>query len=80
MSEVNFGVQKEILKLRNKKDYLALRELCRLSKNIYNVGLYSVRQHFFLTKKYLTYNENYHLCKLGENYSLMGSAPSTTNT
>lgn len=73
-TEKQFGVQKEILKLRTKKEYLALRKLSQLSKNMYNVGLYSVRQHFFETKKYLRYKENYHACKSNENYKLMGSA------
>ena len=69
-----YGVQKGILKLRSKQEYLALRKLSHLSKNMYNVGLYSVRQHFFETKKYLNYNNNYHLCKTNENYTLMGTA------
>lgn len=69
-----YGVQKEILKLRSKQEYLALRKLAHLSKNMYNVGLDSVRQHFFETGKYLNYNSNYHLCKENENYKLMGTA------
>ncbi|WP_438315556.1 RNA-guided endonuclease InsQ/TnpB family protein [Sporosarcina sp. FA9] len=69
-----FGVQKGILKLGSKQEYLALRKLSHLSKNMYNVGLYSVRQHFFETKKYLNYNKNYHLCKTNENYAFMGTA------
>ncbi|MCR2823558.1 hypothetical protein [Lederbergia panacisoli] len=68
-----YGVQKEILKL-TKDEYLALRNLCRLSKNMYNVGLYSVRQHFFETGKYLGYNQNYHECKSNENYQYMVTA------
>ncbi|WP_244445058.1 RNA-guided endonuclease InsQ/TnpB family protein [Oceanobacillus jeddahense] len=68
--EKHFGVQKQVLKLKSKQEYLALRKLYHLSKNMYNVGLYSVRQHFFKTKEYL----NYHLCKQNENYQLMGSA------
>ena len=69
-----YGVQKGILKLRSKQEYLALRRLSHLSKNMYNVGLYSVRQHFFETKQYLNYAKNYHLCKTNENYTLMGTA------
>lgn len=69
-----YGVQKGILKLGSKQEYLALRKLSHLSKNMYNVGLYSVRQHFFETKKYLNYNKNYHLCKTNENYTFMGTA------
>ena len=31
--------------------------LCFLSKNLYNSTLYSIRQHYFNTKKYLSYPE-----------------------
>ena len=41
---------------------------------MYNVGLYSVRQHFFESKMYLNYEKNYHFCKTNENYKLMGTA------
>lgn len=68
-----FGVQKQQLNHLSKAEYKALRELCFLSKNMYNVALYSIRQHFFATNKYLTYNENYHLCKDNENYKLLNS-------
>jgi putative transposase len=33
------------------------------SKNLYNTCLYSIRQHYFKNKKYLNYNDNYHLIK-----------------
>ena len=38
-------------------EYKELDKLCFLSKNLYNAGLYAVRQHFFATKKFLSYNE-----------------------
>ena len=56
------------------KEYLALRQLCWISKNMYNVALYNVRQHFFDTKTYLNYEENYKTAKCNENYKIMGSA------
>ncbi len=34
-----------------------LDELCRKSKNLYNATLYTIRQHYFSTGKYLTYPE-----------------------
>lgn len=74
MTERMYGVQKEHLKKLTKKEFIALREMCHLSKNMYNVGLYNVRQHFFETKEYLPYKENYHRSKSNENYKLMGSA------
>ncbi|MBD0378734.1 RNA-guided endonuclease InsQ/TnpB family protein [Paenibacillus sedimenti] len=69
-----FGVQKEKLRELTQKEFTALRTLFRLSKNMFNVGLYTVRQHFFETEQYLPYKENYHHCKWNENYKLMGSA------
>ncbi len=38
------------------------------SKNLYNQGLYNVRQHYFETKKYLSYVKNYHVTKTQESY------------
>jgi putative transposase len=45
-----------------------LINLSHLSKNLFNVGLYRVRQYFFQEAKYLSYESNYHLCKENENY------------
>ncbi|MGL5076489.1 MAG: RNA-guided endonuclease InsQ/TnpB family protein, partial [Waterburya sp.] len=50
-----------------------LTELCHLSKNLFNVGLYTVRQYFFQEAKYLSYESNYHLCKENENYQLLAT-------
>lgn len=43
--------------LKGSAEYKELDQLCFLSKNLYNAGLYTVRQHFFATKKFLPYNE-----------------------
>ena len=60
------------LKLNNsQKDILT--DLCHLSKNLFNVGLYMVRQYFFTEGKYLSYESNYHLCKKNENYQLLAT-------
>ena len=60
------------LKLNNaEKDILI--NLCHLSKNLFNVGLYTVRQYFFQEHKYLSYESNYHLCKENENYQLLAT-------
>ena len=56
-----------------KQEYLALATLCRLSKNLYNVGLYSVRQFFFAERQYLNYEANYHAVKGNENYKLLNT-------
>ena len=53
------------------KDFQVLKMMCYHSARMYNVGLYSVRQHFFNTEEFLSYYDNYHLCKTNENYSLL---------
>lgn len=50
-----------------------LRAACHLSKNLFNVGLYTVRQYFFQERKYLRYEGSYHLCKTNENYQLLAT-------
>ncbi len=42
-----FGTQKQQLKDLTKEEYLALRTMSHLAKNMYNVGLYNVRQYYF---------------------------------
>ncbi|NNU83872.1 transposase [Geobacillus sp. BMUD] len=56
-----------------KEEYLTLRELCHIAKNMYNVGLYNVRQYYFEHKEFLNYEKNYHLAKTNENYKLLNS-------
>jgi IS605 OrfB family transposase len=68
-----FLTQKNQLRGLSKQEFLALRELCSLSKNLYNVGLYCVRQYFFAERKYLRYEANYHHCKVNENYQLLNT-------
>ncbi|PHS36631.1 MAG: transposase [Alkaliphilus sp.] len=68
-----FGIQKQQLKHLSADEYKAIRDLCFLSKNMYNVALYNIRQYYFLEKKYLSYESNYKLCKDNENYILMNS-------
>ena len=52
-------------------DLSILYSLCYHAARMYNVGLYSVRQHFFNTNTYLPYNDNYHACTSNENYKLL---------
>lgn len=70
---VIYGCQKQQLNKLTKKEYTTLKEMTRLAKNLYNVGLYNVRQYYFQEKKYLTYESNYHLSKNNENYKLLNS-------
>ncbi|MBE9217042.1 transposase [Plectonema cf. radiosum LEGE 06105] len=65
--------QKNQIRELNKSEFVALRELCRLSKNLYNVGLYTVRQYFFQERKHLRYESAYHLCKTSENYKFLNT-------
>lgn len=64
---------KQQLNHLSKQEYLDLKELCHIAKNLYNVGLYNVRQYYFETKEYLNYEKNYHICKDNENYKLLNS-------
>lgn len=48
-----------------------LYHLCYHSARMYNVGLYSVRQHYLNNNTYLSYYDNYHCCKSNENYQLL---------
>ena len=64
---------KNQLKNLSVREYETLRTLCRLSKNLYNEALYSVRQYFFAEHKYLSYESNYHVCKVSENYKALGT-------
>ena len=68
-----YGTQKQQLNKLTKKEYIALKQMCFLAKNMYNVGLYNVRQYFFNEKKYLNYDSNYHLSKVNENYKMLNS-------
>ncbi len=63
--------QKNKIRNLSSQEFKALRQLCRLSKNLYNVGLYSVRQFYFAEGGYLRYESNYHYCKDNENYQLL---------
>lgn len=55
----------------NNGEYEALREMCRYAKNLYNVGLYSIRQYFFAEGRFLRYESNYQAVKDNENYALL---------
>lgn len=66
-----YRTQANRIKGMNKQEYQVLRELCKISKNLYNVGLYHVRQHYFTEKLFLTYEANYDMSKMNENYKLL---------
>ena len=66
-----YAVQSNVIRGLSKKQYELLKEMCRYSNSLYNVALYSIRQHYFNTKMFLTYESNYHECKNNENYKLL---------
>jgi putative transposase len=68
-----YGTQKQQLNQLAKKEYIALRKMSHYAKNMYNVGLYNIRQYYFEHKKYLSYKSNYHLSKSNENYKALNS-------
>ncbi|SFQ28155.1 hypothetical protein SAMN05444406_12316 [Caldicoprobacter faecalis] len=57
----------------DKQTYKLLRELCHLSKNLYNYSLYLVRRYFFENGTRLEYERVHHLVKENENYKLLPS-------
>lgn len=58
-------------KQHHEVDLSILKAMCYHSARLYNVGLYSVRQHYFNTQTFLAYNSNYHECKNNENFKLL---------
>ena len=66
-----YKTQKNQIRGISKAGFVALQTLCRLTKNLYNVGLYQIRQFFFLENSFLRYESNYHKCKSNENYKLL---------
>jgi putative transposase len=50
-----------------------LKQLCHLSKNMFNVGLFNVRQYFFQERRFLQYEGNYHHSKENENYKALAT-------
>lgn len=64
--------QKNHLKLNN-EEYEVVKRLTKLSKNLYNYTLYTVRQYFIFNDKFLPYEQAYHMVKDNENYRLLPS-------
>lgn len=63
--------QTNVIRGLTKRQYKLLAEMCRYANNLYNVALYNIRQYYFESKKFLTYESNCHICKDNENYSLL---------
>lgn len=61
------------LKHLTSQEYEYLREMCHLSKNVYNESVYNIRQHYFAEGSYLRYEANFGQMKFSENYINLGS-------
>lgn len=61
------------LKHLSSEDYINLRELCRIAKNLYNQGLYEVRQEYFKYNQYISYFNLIRRLQHTENYKLLQS-------
>lgn len=66
-----FSTQTNRIKHLTNEQYAVLRELCRYAKNLYNVALYNIRQHYFATGQLLSYSKNCKLCKENENFKML---------
>lgn len=64
---------KQQLKNLTKDNYLNLKELCHIAKNLTNESIYNVRQYYLNEGEYLCYEKNYHLLKNSENYKTLNS-------
>lgn len=62
---------KQQLNNLSKSEYLVLRELCHVSKDLYNQALYEIRQEYFRSKKHLNYYEVYKILRRTENCGLL---------
>ena len=64
---------KQELKHLAKEEYLSLRKLSHIAKNLTNEAIYNVRQYYFNEGKYLNYEKNYVLLKSSDNYKMLNS-------
>ena len=63
--------QSNVIRGLSKQEYTMLREMCQYSNNLYNVAVYTIRQHYFDTQQFLRYEKNCHVCKENEKYRLL---------
>jgi IS605 OrfB family transposase len=57
----------------SKEDFNTIKALSHIAKNLYNQGLYNVRQYYFQNEQYLNYRKNYALLKTSEQYKMLNS-------
>ncbi len=66
-----FATQKNRIKGLTKEEYAVLKSLSHYAKNVYNVALYNIRQHYFATNELLSYPKNCKLCKTNKNFRML---------
>ena len=64
---------KQQVKHLSKEEYLSIKHLCHIAKNLTNQAIYNVRQYYFTEGEYLNYEKNYALLKSSENYKMLNS-------
>ena len=64
---------KQQIKHLSKEDYLTIKELCHIAKNLTNEAIYNVRQYYFTEGEFLKYEKNYTLLKNSPNYKALNS-------
>lgn len=64
---------KQQVKHLSKEDYLSLKALCHVAKNLTNEAIYNVRQYYFTESEFLKYEKNYTLLKNSPNYKTLNS-------
>lgn len=64
---------KQQIKHLSKKEYLDIKELCHVAKNLTNETIYNIRQYYFINNEYLSYEKNYKLLKSSDNYKILNS-------
>ena len=64
---------KQQVKHLSKEEYISIKELCHIAKNLANQAIYNVRQYYFTEGEYLNYEKNYSLLKTSGNYKMLNS-------
>lgn len=64
---------KQQVKHLSKDEYLTIKELCHVAKNLTNEAIYNVRQYYFTEGEFLKYEKNYTLLKNSLNYKALNS-------
>ena len=64
---------KQQVKHLSKEEYLIIRELSHVAKNLTNEAIYNVRQYYFTEGEFLKYEKNYTLLKNTSNYKALNS-------